>query len=182
MTPIATRLAGVVLVEPRIFPDERGYFLETYSQSRYGELGIDADFVQDNHSRSHAGAIRGIHFQSDPGQPKLVRCSRGRVFDVVVDVRRSSPTFGQWESFELDDVTHRQLYVPVGFAHGLQALSDDVDFVYKVGSYYDPATEVGIAWDDPDLAIPWPVAPAIVSERDRANPRLAEIRDSLPDW
>jgi dTDP-4-dehydrorhamnose 3,5-epimerase len=182
MTPIATRLAGPVLVEPRIFPDERGYFLETYSRSRYAELGIDADFVQDNHSRSHAGAIRGIHFQSDPGQPKLVRCVHGRVFDVVVDVRRSSPTFGHWESFELDDESHRQLYVPIGFAHGLQALTDDVDFVYKVGSYYDPATEVGIAWDDPDLAIPWPIAPPIVSQRDQANPRLAEIRDSLPNW
>lgn len=179
---VSPRLAGLVLVEPRLFPDERGYFLETYSRARYAELGVDADFVQDNQSRSHAGAIRGIHFQTQPGQPKLVRCSRGRVFDVVVDVRPSSPTFGQWESFELDDVGHRQLYVPIGFAHGLQALTDDVDVVYKVGSYYDPATEVGIAWDDPDLAIPWPITPPIVSERDRSNRRLAQIRDRLPDW
>jgi len=178
---LATRLNGPVLIEPRIFVDERGYFLETFSRERYRELGVDAEFIQDNHSRSVRGAIRGLHFQSDPGQAKLVRCARGRVFDVIVDVRRSSPTFGDWESFELDDQLHRQLYVPIGFAHGLQSLEQDTDFVYKVSSLYDPDVEIGIGWDDPDLGIPWPIADAVVSDRDRANPRLRELRD-MPEW
>jgi dTDP-4-dehydrorhamnose 3,5-epimerase len=182
MEVLPTRLGGLVLLEPRTFPDERGYFLETYSRSRYVEAGIDADFIQDNHSRSHRGSIRGMHFQRTPGQPKLVRCARGSVFDVVIDVRPSSPTFGEWESFELDDKRHRQLYIPIGFAHGLQALEDDTDFVYKVGSLYDPGAEVGIRWDDPDLAIPWPIDPAIVSARDRENPVLRDIRGDLPAW
>jgi dTDP-4-dehydrorhamnose 3,5-epimerase len=182
MEVIPTRLNGLVLIQPRIFDDERGYFLETYSRERYGEAGVATDFVQDNHSRSHRGAIRGLHFQRSPGQPKLVRCTRGRVFDVVVDVRPSSPTFGQWESFELDDRAHRQLFIPIGFAHGLQALEADTDFAYKVGSLYDPAAEVGIRWDDPDLGIPWPIEEAIVSARDAVNPPLRDIHDQLPSW
>lgn len=181
-TILPTRLSGPVLVEPRVFGDERGFFFEAFHRDAYEAVGITADFVQDNHSRSTAGTIRGLHFQREPGQPKLVRVARGRAWDVVVDVRRSSPTFGEWESFELDDVRHLQLYVPIGFAHGFCALSEVVDFVYKVGSYYDPDSERGIAWDDPDLAIPWPVQDALVSERDRANPTLAMIREALPNW
>lgn len=179
---LPTRLSGLVLVEPRLFGDERGFFLETFSRERYAAVGIDVDFVQDNHSRSGRGALRGLHFQTDPGQPKLVRCARGSVYDVVVDVRRSSPTFGEWEAFELDDRSHRQLFIPVGFAHGLCATSEIADFVYKVGSYFDAATEAGIAWDDPELGIPWPLADPVVSERDRSNPRLSEIADALPGW
>ena len=182
MEVLPTRLTGLVLVQPTVHADERGYFLETFSRQRYGDVGIDADFIQDNHSRSHRGAILGLHFQRDPGQPKLVRCGRGRVFDVVVDVRRSSATFGEWEAFELDDRFHRQLYIPIGFAHGFQVLEPDTDFVYKVGSLYDPAAEMGVRWDDPDLAIEWPIRPAIVSPRDQGNPTLHEISDKLPSW
>jgi dTDP-4-dehydrorhamnose 3,5-epimerase len=177
-----TRLEGPLLIEPRVFADGRGFFFESFRRDPYGAAGIDADFVQDNHSRSTRGTIRAFHFQADPGQPKLVRVARGRAWDVVVDIRRSSATFGQWESVELDDKRNLQLYVPIGFAHGFCAVSDVVDLVYKVGTYYDPATERGIAWDDPRLAIPWPTDQPIVSERDRHNPTLAQIEGELPGW
>ena len=136
--------------------------------------------MQDNHSRSVRGTVRALHFQAEPGQAKLVRAARGKVYDVAVDLRRASPTFGEFEAFELSDENHLQLFVPVGFAHGFCALSEVADVIYKVSAYFDPATEHGIAWDDPDIAIPWPVAEPLVSERDRGNPRLAEIADSLP--
>ena len=176
------RLQGLIVLEPEVFKDARGFFLETYNATRYRELGIDVEFVQDNHSRSVRGTIRGLHFQADPGQPKLVRVARGSAWDVVLDIRRRSPTFGLWDAFELDDVSHRQLYMPVGFAHGFCALTDVVDVVYKVGSAYDPNTERGIAWDDPDLGIPWPVDRALVSERDGTSPRLRDVANELPDW
>ena len=182
MNVTGTRLKGPIIIEPHIVADERGFFLETFRAAQYTAAGITADFVQDNHSRSVRGTIRALHFQADPGQPKLVRVARGRAWDVVVDIRRNSPTFGEWESLELDDERNLQLYVPIGFAHGFCAVSDVVDFVYKVGSYYDPATERGIAWDDPDLAIPWPVEDPKVSPRDRANPTLEQIRETLPSW
>ena len=182
MKATRTRLSGPILIEPAVFADDRGFFFESFRADRYRETGIDADFVQDNHSRSTRGTIRALHFQHHPGQPKLVRVARGRVWDVVVDIRRRSPTFGEWESFELDDERNVQLYVPVGFAHGFCVLSGEADFVYKVGSYYDPAVESGIAWDDPALAIPWPVTEPNVSPRDRANPTLNQIRDALPEW
>lgn len=175
-------LEGPMIIVPVVHHDPRGIFLETYRARDYAALGIDAEFVQDNHSRSTRGTVRALHFQSSPGQPKLVRVARGTVFDVVVDLRRSSPTFGEWESFELDDEAHRQLYVPVGFAHGFCALSEVADVVYKVGSYYDPANERGIAWDDPDIGIAWPKIPRSVSERDAANPALKDVVASLPDW
>jgi dTDP-4-dehydrorhamnose 3,5-epimerase len=178
----STRLEGPLIIEPRVFADERGFFLETYRAADYAALGITTSFIQDNHSRSSLGTIRAFHFQADPGQAKLVRVARGRAWDVVVDIRRSSPTFGEWEAFELDDERHLQLYVPVGFAHGFAAMTDVVDFIYKVGSYYDPASERGIAWDDPTLAIPWPVDEPMVSSRDRSNPTLDQIKASLPDW
>lgn len=180
MRALPTTLPGLVLLEPDVHGDERGFFLETYHQDRYRALGIDAVFVQDNHSRSRRGTLRGLHFQTDPGQAKLVRCARGAIRDVVVDIRRSSPTFGRHEAFELDDRAHRQLFVPVGFAHGFIVLSDEADVTYKVSSPYDPSTEAGIAWDDPALGIDWGVADPIVSPRDRANPRLAEA--VLPAW
>jgi dTDP-4-dehydrorhamnose 3,5-epimerase len=177
---LPTRLDGVVLVEPEVFGDERGFLVETYSAPRWRELGIDVAFVQDNHSRSGAGILRGLHFQTRPGQAKLVRCLRGRIWDVAVDLRRESATYGQWEGYQLDDETHRQLFVPVGFAHGFCVLSEIADVAYKLSSLYEGATEAGVAWDDPDLAIDWPIADPRLSERDRTAPRLAEIADELP--
>jgi dTDP-4-dehydrorhamnose 3,5-epimerase len=160
--------------------DERGFFLETYRADAWAAQGVPAEFVQDNHSRSRQGTLRGIHFQTHPGQGKLVRVARGRVLDVVVDLRRGSPTFGEWESVELDDETHRQLYVPDGFAHGFCVLSDLADLTYKVTSYYDPASEAGFRYDDPDVGIQWPAGELTPSERDANAPRLAEIASQLP--
>lgn len=182
MRILRTRLTGLVLLQPAVYADERGFFVETFQADRYAAAGVDVPFVQDNHSRSGLGTVRGLHFQTDPGQAKLVRCARGLIRDVVVDVRRSSSTFGESETFELDDLAHRQLYVPVGFAHGFVVLSDVADVTYKVTSVYDPKTEAGVAWDDPELAIDWGVGSPLVSERDRANPPLERIRDTLPDW
>jgi dTDP-4-dehydrorhamnose 3,5-epimerase len=169
-----TRLAGLALVQPETFADERGFFLESYSRRDLEQIGITSDFVQDNHSRSVRATVRGLHFQIGRGQAKLVRAARGRIWDVVVDIRAESPTFGEWEAFELDDVEQWQLYVPVGFAHGFCAISEIADVCYKVSAYYDPATERGIAWDDPTIGIPWPTTEPMLSDRDRRNPTLAE--------
>lgn len=175
MKQLQTTLSGLVLIEPSAHQDERGFFLETFHADRYRSLGVAAEFVQDNHSRSTGGVIRGLHYQEAPGQAKLVRVARGRIFDVAVDIRPDSETFGRHEPFILDDVSHRQLYIPVGFAHGFATLSDVTDVVYKVSSYYDAETERGIAWDDPELNIEWPIRNATVSERDRRNPRLRDV-------
>jgi dTDP-4-dehydrorhamnose 3,5-epimerase len=177
---LETRLEGLVLVEPDVFADARGFFAETFRANVYRDLGIDVDFIQDNHSRSQRGAIRAFHFQVSPGQAKLVRAARGTVYDVAIDLRRDSPTYRQWEAFELSDTNHRQLFVPVGFAHGFCVTSEVADFVYKVSNYYDPDTERGIAFDDPDIGVEWPVDEPLVSDRDRSNPRLAEIARELP--
>jgi dTDP-4-dehydrorhamnose 3,5-epimerase len=177
---LETQLDGVVLLEPEVYGDERGFLLESFNRAEWSELGVDADFVQDNHSRSGASILRGLHFQTTPGQAKLVRCGRGRIWDVAVDLRRGSPTYGQWEGHELDDVAHRQLFVPVGFAHGFCVLSEVADVLYKVSSYYDPETESGIAWDDPEVAVDWPISDPQLSERDRNAPKLAEIAAELP--
>jgi dTDP-4-dehydrorhamnose 3,5-epimerase len=177
---LETRLDGVVLLEPAVHGDERGFLIESFSASAWAEAGVATEFVQDNHSRSDAGILRGLHFQTDPGQAKLVRCVRGRIWDVAVDLRRGSPSFGQWEGHELDDVSHRQLFVPVGFAHGFCVLSEIADVHYKLSSYYDPETEAGIAWDDPEVGVEWPLAEPRTSKRDRSAPRLAEIADALP--
>jgi dTDP-4-dehydrorhamnose 3,5-epimerase len=177
---LPTELEGVVLLEPDVHGDERGFMVETFSRDAWAELGIAGDFVQHNQSRSSRGTLRGIHFQTDPGQAKLVRCPRGEVLDVAVDLRRGSPTFGRWEAHRLDDVKHRQLFVPVGFGHGFAVLSEVADFAYQLTSLYDPATEAGIAWDDPDVGVDWEVADPLLSERDKTAPRLAEIADSLP--
>lgn len=182
MQTLVTRLAGLILVQPRVVSDPRGFFLETFSQQRYVDAGIRDEFVQDNQSRSTQGTIRGLHFQHHPGQAKLVRVARGHIWDVVVDLRRSSPTFGQHEAFDLDDVQHRQLYIPIGFAHGFCAMSDVADVAYRVSSYFDADAERGIRWDDPDLAIGWPHSQPILSDRDRSLPSLRELADLLPDW
>jgi dTDP-4-dehydrorhamnose 3,5-epimerase len=180
MRRLETRLDGPVLLEPRSFRDERGFFLESYRSASLAEHGVHEAFLQDNHSRSTRDVLRGMHFQIGAGQAKLVRVARGAILDVVVDVRRGSPSFGEWEGFKLDDEALRLLYVPVGFAHGFLVLSDVADVLYKCSSYYDGAIERGFAWDDPDVAIAWPAREPIVSERDRTAPRLADIADSLP--
>jgi dTDP-4-dehydrorhamnose 3,5-epimerase len=169
-----TPLDGVLVLEPKVFRDDRGFFLETYRQEALEHAGVHAKFVQDNHSRSMKGTVRALHFQIPPGQPKLVRCARGSVFDVVVDLRKSSPTFRKTYSIELSDENLVELYIPAGFAHGFCATSDVADVVYLCGSYYDPAADRGLAWDDPQLAIPWPTNSPILSDRDRKNPKLAE--------
>jgi dTDP-4-dehydrorhamnose 3,5-epimerase len=177
---LETKLDGVVLIEPVVHGDERGFMLESYSRDAWRELGIEVEFVQHNHSRSSRGTLRGIHFQTEPGQAKLVRCPRGEILDVAVDLRRESPTYGQWEAHRLDDVKHRQLFVPVGFGHGFAVLSAEADVAYQVSSYYDPATEAGIAWNDPEVGVDWQVGEPLLSERDKNAPTLAEIADDLP--
>ena len=169
-----------MLLAPAEHGDERGFFMETFRADTAAEHGVPTAFVQDNHSRSRLGTIRGIHFQTHPGQGKLVRVARGSVFDVAVDLRRGSPTFGHWEGFELDDDRAHQLYIPVGFGHGFCVTSDVADFVYKCTNYYDPATEAGFRFDDPEVGIEWPDVELCYSERDRSAPRLAEIADDLP--
>jgi dTDP-4-dehydrorhamnose 3,5-epimerase len=181
MERLPTRLDGLVLLAPPVHGDARGFFMETYRADAWAAHGVPTEFVQDNQSRSRRGTLRGIHFQTHPGQGKLVRVARGRVLDVVVDLRRGSPTFGEWEGFELDDEGGRQLYIPVGFGHGFCVLSDTADFVYKCTAYYDPATEAGIRFDDPDVGVEWPRDfELLYSERDREAPRLAEVADTLP--
>jgi dTDP-4-dehydrorhamnose 3,5-epimerase len=177
---LPSKLDGVVALEPLAHGDERGFFIETFRRDLWAEHGVEAEFVQHNHSRSAKGTLRGLHFQTEPGQAKLVRCARGEIFDVAVDLRRDSPTYGQWEGHVLDDEAHRQLFVPVGCAHGFAVLSDVADVTYLCSSTYDPATESGIAWDDPGVGVEWPVADPLVSERDRSAPTLAEIAETLP--
>ncbi len=183
MKIIETRLPGVLIFEPRVFGDVRGFFVETFRQSSV-EPRMVPRFVQDNQSRSRRGVLRGLHYQKVNPQGKLVRVARGRVFDVAVDIRRGSPTFGQWSGAILDDEAHRQLYIPPDFAHGFVVLSDTADFVYKCTQYYDPASELGIIWNDPDIAIDWPAEildAVVLSDKDRSLPRLRDqIADRLP--
>ena len=180
MRRLETRLAGPILIEPVVHGDRRGFFHESYRREAYAELGIPEEFVQDNHSRSRQGVVRGMHFQVGRGMAKLVRCSVGSVFDVVVDLRRGSPTFGEWEGFELDDKNLRQVYCPVGFAHGFVVVSESADVLYKCGAYYDPTLERGIKYDDPDVGIEWPDMELIPSERDAGAPLLRDVADELP--
>lgn len=169
-------LPGVYLFEPRVFGDERGFFLETFRTSDLEELGLDVQFVQHNHSRSAQGVLRGLHFQTEQPQGKLVRCARGAIFDVAVDIRRDSAHFGRWVGVRLDDEHHRQLYVPPGFAHGFLVISEVADVVYKCTDYYHPPSEAGIAWDDPTIGIEWPLDgdDPVLSAKDRGWPTLEE--------
>jgi dTDP-4-dehydrorhamnose 3,5-epimerase len=184
MRVLPTPLAGLTAIEPIAFEDERGFFCETYREQWHQQLGIPQDqrFVQDNHSRSTRGVVRGMHFHVGEGVAKLVRCARGRIVDINVDLRVGSPTYGQWAAVELDDESMRELYVPVGFAHGFCVLSDVADVIYKQSAYYDPAVERGIAWNDPDVGIEWPMPldELIVSARDAGAPPLREVADELP--
>jgi dTDP-4-dehydrorhamnose 3,5-epimerase len=180
MHGLPTRLDGLVVLEPVVHADPRGFFLETFRADALASLGIREEWVQGNHSRSAHGVLRGMHFAVGEGQAKLVRCARGCIWDVAVDIRRGSPTFGRWEAVELDDEAHRAVYVPIGFAHGFVVVSDVADVVYQCSSYYDPAVERGFAWDDPEVGIAWPDVPVTVSARDADAPLLSEIADALP--
>ncbi len=175
-----TELPGVIMVEPAVHGDERGFFVETYHEERYVEGGIAERFVQDNHSKSKRGTLRGLHAQLKKPQGKLVRAVEGEIFDVAVDVRRGSPTFGRWVGEVLSAANFRQLYVPPGFVHGFFVLSESAQVVYKVTAFYDRADEYGVAWNDPDVGIEWPIKDPLLSDKDRALPRLREMKDRLP--
>ena len=178
MEVIKTKIPGVVIIEPRLFPDARGYFFESFSKREFEEKVGKIDFVQDNESKSSYGVLRGLHFQKPPyAQSKLVRVVKGAVLDVAVDIRKGSPTFGQHVAVELTEDNHRQFFIPRGFAHGFAVLTDEVIFQYKCDNFYAPASEGAIAWDDPDLGIDWrvPAEKVILSEKDKKHPRLKEI-------
>jgi dTDP-4-dehydrorhamnose 3,5-epimerase len=168
-------LEGALAIRPRVFRDARGLFVETYNEPRYQAAGIDCRFVQDNHSRSTYGTLRGLHYQSAPGQAKLVTVARGRIFDVALDIRPASATFGKWYGVTLDAEEGTQLFVPVGFAHGFCVLSDVADVIYKVSSVYDGKTESAIRWNDPEIGVEWPVKDPILSERDQRSESFADF-------
>jgi dTDP-4-dehydrorhamnose 3,5-epimerase len=183
MKVVAGALPGVVLIEPRLFPDQRGYFLEAYQARRYAEHGLAMPFVQDNLSFSRRGVVRGLHYQLRQPQGKLVMALHGEILDAVVDIRPDSPTFKQWTLNTLSGSNHRQLYVPPGYAHGFLVLSDTATVLYKVTDFYQPGDEYGVLWNDPDLGIPWPQAEALLSAKDAALPRLGDIPAALlPTW
>jgi dTDP-4-dehydrorhamnose 3,5-epimerase len=177
---IETEIPDLVLLEATAHGDERGFLLESFREDLWAEHGVAGPFVQENHSRSAKGILRGLHFQTSPGQAKLVRCVRGAIWDVAVDMRRDSPTYKRWEGIELSDENHRQLFVPVGFGHGFCVLSDLADVAYKLTSVYDPETEAGIRWDDPDVGVEWPVKDPQLSERDETAPLLSEVASTFP--
>ena len=168
-------LGGVLLIQPAIHSDSRGRFFESYQKERYREIGIEEEFVQDNQSVSQKNTIRGLHYRAPLEQAKLVRVIRGEVFDVVVDIRKESPTFGQWRGYTLSDSNYLQVYIPVGFAHGFCVLSETAEFLYKVSEYYSAENEKGIMWNDPDIGIKWPTSNPVLSEKDKTNPALKDI-------
>ncbi len=180
MTVTDTPLAGVKVVQPVVHRDARGFFLETYQQPRYAAAGMRATFVQDNHSCSVQGTVRGLHMQVTALQAKLVRVLSGEIFDVAVDARVGSPTFAQWFGVRLDGVSHRQLFVPEGFAHGFAVLSETAEVEYKCSAFYDPRDEIAIRFDDPAIGVAWPVDAPLLSPRDAAAPRLEDVQDRLP--
>jgi dTDP-4-dehydrorhamnose 3,5-epimerase len=178
-----TDIPDVIIVEPRVFRDDRGFFLETFHRRKYAEGGIDVEFVQDNHSLSAKGTVRGLHAQLRHPQGKLLRAIQGEIFDVAVDIRRGSPHFGRWVGIRLSAENFRQLYVPPGFAHGFCVTSEVAQIEYKCTDFYDPASEIGVQWNDPELSIEWPITPGsppILSPRDSAARPLREFMDVLP--
>lgn len=179
---IETELAGVVLIEPDVFNDPRGHFLETYHAGKYAGGGVDGPFVQDNFSHSVRGTLRGLHYQLKHAQGKLVMALEGRIFDVAVDIRNGSPTFTRWVGVELSGENKRQLYIPPGFAHGFCVLSETADVLYKCTDLYSPQDERGIIWNDPNLAIAWPIADPILSQKDRSYRTLEEMHKELPSF
>lgn len=183
MNAISTSLPGLLVLEPKVFGDRRGYFLETWNRKRYMEFGIVEDFVQDNLSLSRGGVVRGLHFQHPHTQGKLVYVLQGEVFDVAVDIRKDSPTFGRWEGTLLSGENKRQVYIPEGFAHGFCVLGESALFAYKCTDYYAPEAEGGILWNDPEIGIEWPVSDPVLSDKDRTYPTLRELMASgLPDF
>ena len=175
MNVIATELPGVLIVEPKVFPDARGFFVETYNKERYFSCGITADFVQDNLSFSSRGVLRGLHYQNPHAQGKLVYVLQGEVWDVAVDIRSGSPQFGRWTAVTLSSDNKRQFYIPPGFAHGFCVLSDTALFTYKCTDLYHPECDGGIRWDDPEIGIIWPVAAPLLSDKDRKQPLLKDV-------
>jgi len=175
MNLIPTSLPGVLIIEPRVFRDERGFFLETYHAQRYREAELDAAFVQDNHSRSTRGTLRGLHWQAERPQGKLVRVLVGEIYDVAVDIRPDSPTFGKWVGVTLSADNFRQAWIPPGFAHGFCVTSEVAEVEYKCTDFYDPPSERGLIWNDPEVAIAWPIQDPILSERDKKHPRLSAL-------
>jgi len=184
MNVIRTALPGVLIIEPKVFGDARGFFLETFHKQRYDEVGIPGEgleFVQDNHSRSRKGVLRGMHFQLENPQGKLVSAGTGTVFDVAADVNPDSPTYRQWVGVEISEDNHRQLWIPSGYAHGFCVLSEVADFEYKCTALYHPQSDSGVAWNDPELGIKWPISNPLLSDKDMALPRLSEARrERLP--
>jgi dTDP-4-dehydrorhamnose 3,5-epimerase len=176
MNIIQTKLANCVIIEPKVYGDDRGFFLETFQTERYATAGITLPFVQDNHSRSSKGVLRGLHFQKTKPQGKLVRVVRGEVYDVAVDIRLGSPTYGRWEAVVLSEDNKKQFWVPPGFAHGFVVISGSADFEYKCTDYYDPSDEGSLLWSDPDLNIPWPIDNPILSEKDAQALLLANLK------
>ena len=177
---IETSIEGLYIIEPTVFGDNRGFFMESYNKREFEKIGLDMNFVQDNHSRSKKGVLRGLHFQKKHPQGKLVRVIRGKVFDVAVDLRKGSPTFGKWYGIILSDENHLMFYIPEGFAHGFLVLSEEADFFYKCTDFYYPEYDAGIIWDDPDIGIKWPfeeygIKEPILSEKDSKLPRLRDI-------
>jgi dTDP-4-dehydrorhamnose 3,5-epimerase len=183
MNVIETKLPGVLILEPKVFGDERGYFLETWRSTRYEDAKIRGPFVQDNISFSRKGILRGLHFQYPQAQGKLVQVLSGEVVDIAVDVRIGSASFGQWTGERLSDTNHRQMYIPPGFAHGYCVISETALFSYKCTDFYNPATEIGIIWNDPDLNIDWPIAEPVLSPKDASYPKLKDLpREKLPHF
>ncbi len=181
MNFIESPLPGVILIEPKVCADDRGFFMETYHMARFRAAGIPAAFVQDNHSRSTRGVLRGLHYQEPRAQGKLVRCIRGALFDVAVDIRRGSPHFGKWYSIEISDENKRMLWIPPGFAHGFCAISEEADLVYKCTELYDARADRCILWNDPEIGIDWPLTEPLLSPKDAAAPRLSEV-ELLPEY
>ena len=172
---LKTSIDGVLLIKPEVFGDSRGFFFESYTKKKYSQDGIDIEFVQDNHSKSSRGVLRGLHYQISKPQDKLVRVVQGEVFDVAVDIRKGSPTFGRWEGFLLSGENMQQVFVPKGLAHGFCVLSEKAEFLYKCSDYYYPEDEGGIIWNDPDLKIDWPMSDPLLSNKDKKYPRFREI-------
>lgn len=176
-------LEGVRIIEPNPVADDRGWFTRVFDRDAHAAAGIDhTRLVQENHSRSHRAVLRGLHFRTELAESKLVRCAHGHVFDVIVDLRPWSTTYGQWASFDLDDERHQQVLVPPGCAHGFQAQTEVADVCYRVDAFYDEAKGAALTWDDPELAIPWPIPEPVLSPRDQQAPTLAQLRPDLPDW
>lgn len=179
MNVVESRLAGVLTIEPQVFEDERGYFYELHNARRYKNIGIDLDFVQDNRSSSRVNVLRGLHFQKNKPQGKLVTVTKGEVFDVAVDLRPNSKTFGEYDFAILSEHNKKQFYIPPGFAHGFCVLSNEADFLYKCTDYYTPGDEGGIIWNDPTIAIEWPITEPILSEKDTVLPEFDDIRNNI---